>query len=972
MLVYECGLDQGEDNQCLATYQDWLSDITWNHVIAFQSKLFDLNAWVSQISTWDKTKSYSLCELQAEAISLLMNVLQSRVSLAEEYWYDTDPSIGTNFQLGCGGSVLKVAKDLSSKVKLLEDFIQSRTGGLDTIQERGVFEAPLTVGSEISKVDEQAFGKVGLPLVPSAAQMRSLRKGSNDQLAITIDSESDCLLDKGASVEDKGHMFKSLNTSGLVPVQGKMIADRLDGIWYCVFEAPSLTAGSEISEVDEQACVVNIAPISFCLVPVGKVGLPLVPSAAQMRSLRKGSNDQLAITIDSESDRLLDKGATVEDKGHMFKSLNTSGLVPVQGKMIADRLNGIWVSGGQVLMRQPRARRGVIAYWLTYGFLALFCDHKQCIKMATIGLKVAASVSCEPVSSFLGKERIAPLRHSSSKRPQFVPNVLKCAPAGKWTRDWLFSDKVKGFELVVVSSHACLAAVAFLCLSHNLRKYGVRKFLFVDQYHGHVQSFSKDYVLKFDEAKRALVIWFLPCLILKIAREVVRMMFPRLHKLWGVILCLNAAAKISHGAQGIAALASRWHALASCGPDDRRQSFQVEVCKFGSGRGRVGNGPGINPVRPRTYKVAFINGDFAVSSIAQFMWVILCLNAAAKITHKAQGIAASRGLDDRSHMRFSHSNRNLEAASSLVRSVSSESDMEAMNYVPLPTNAQLTSYLASYHRRQSFQYEPSRKNGTVDDVKKIVAILDAGDIPSTDVVEVVVSPPFVFLTSVKSELRSEIQVAAQNCWVKKGGAFTGEVSAEMLANLGFVGDRVAYALSQGLKVIACVGETLEQREAGTTMEAVAAQTQAIAGIAFITFIAYFHHYVVVHAGLRKWFAEKVSADVSASTRIIYGGSVIGSNCKSTVEVESAKHTWDQLAGPSQSTCAQVIHARPDKVNTIEHNAGEDDNMDGIAMGKDLEIGVPRNSDKVIELNTNEVAEPETANNVMIAKTNGGY
>ncbi|GJR46894.1 amidohydrolase 1 [Tanacetum coccineum] len=58
--------------------------------------------------------------------------------------------------------------------------------------------------------------------------------------------------------------------------------------------------------------------------------------------------------------------------------------------------------------------------------------------------------------------------------------------------------QVKGFELVVVSSHACLAAVALLCLSHNLRKYGVRKFLFVDQYHGHVQRFFKDYVLKID------------------------------------------------------------------------------------------------------------------------------------------------------------------------------------------------------------------------------------------------------------------------------------------------------------------------------------------------------------------------------------------------------------------------------------------------------------------------------------------
>lgn len=45
----------------------------------------------------------------------------------------------------------------------------------------------------------------------------------------------------------------------------------------------------------------------------------------------------------------------------------------------------------------------------------------------------------------------------------------------------------------------------------------------------------------------------------------------------------------------------------------------------------------------------------------------------------------------------------------------------------------------------------------------------------------------------------------------------------------FVGDKVAYALSQGLKVIACIGETLEQRESGSTMAVVAAQTKAIAG-----------------------------------------------------------------------------------------------------------------------------------------------
>ncbi|XP_028124926.1 triosephosphate isomerase, cytosolic-like [Camellia sinensis] len=123
-------------------------------------------------------------------------------------------------------------------------------------------------------------------------------------------------------------------------------------------------------------------------------------------------------------------------------------------------------------------------------------------------------------------------------------------------------------------------------------------------------------------------------------------------------------------------------------------------------------------------------------------------------------------------------------------------------------------------------------NGTSEEVKNIVFVLNAGEVPSQDVVEVVVSPPYVFLPLVKDLLRPDFHIAAQNCWVKKGGAFAGEVSVEMLVNMGipwvilghserrallnesneFVGDKVAYALSQGLKVIACIGETLEQRE----------------------------------------------------------------------------------------------------------------------------------------------------------------
>ncbi|GKB80212.1 hypothetical protein Tco_0947107, partial [Tanacetum coccineum] len=52
----------------------------------------------------------------------------------------------------------------------------------------------------------------------------------------------------------------------------------------------------------------------------------------------------------------------------------------------------------------------------------------QCIKMETIGLKAAASISSDSVSSLLGKESIATLRHSSSKCRQPVSNILKCPP----------------------------------------------------------------------------------------------------------------------------------------------------------------------------------------------------------------------------------------------------------------------------------------------------------------------------------------------------------------------------------------------------------------------------------------------------------------------------------------------------------------------------------------------------------------
>ncbi|KAI7748720.1 hypothetical protein M8C21_022260 [Ambrosia artemisiifolia] len=302
--------------------------------------------------------------------------------------------------------------------------------------------------------------------------------------------------------------------------------------------------------------------------------------------------------------------------------------------------------------------------------------------------------------------------------------------------------QVQGFELVVVSSHASLAASALFCLSHNLRKYGIRKFLFVDQYNGYVQRFSREYVNKIYESKRALVLWFLPCLILKLSREVIRMMYMK-HESWWRSCGVLVALTFSWTYVTVIFLSSClvFHLVCNLQIihfDDYANLLEREtdVLVFIEEHARLRHHLSKISHRFRIYlllvflvvtssqfatlfqitefrdKVTFINGgDFAVSSIAQVVGVIFCLNAAAKISHRAQGLAslasrwhalASCGADDMSQMRFSNINGTFEAATALSRSVSLESDMEAMNYTPLPTNAQLTSYLSSYHRRQAF------------------------------------------------------------------------------------------------------------------------------------------------------------------------------------------------------------------------------------------------------------------------------
>jgi len=184
-------------------------------------------------------------------------------------------------------------------------------------------------------------------------------------------------------------------------------------------------------------------------------------------------------------------------------------------------------------------------------------------------------------------------------------------------------------------------------------------------------------------------------------------------------------------------------------------------------------------------------------------------------------------------------------------------------------------------------------------------------------VDVVVAPSAVHLDFCKNLAdSSKCQISSQNIHNVAKGAFTGETSANMLTDMGIswtilghserrhvfgeadkmIGQKVAYALEQNLNIIACIGEKLDEREAGKTMEVNIGQLKTIVENVGSNWskvvIAYEPVWAIgtgvtatpdqaqeVHGNLRKWLNENVSAEVADSVRILYGGSVNAKNCK---------------------------------------------------------------------------------------------
>ncbi|VUZ49732.1 unnamed protein product [Hymenolepis diminuta] len=195
-------------------------------------------------------------------------------------------------------------------------------------------------------------------------------------------------------------------------------------------------------------------------------------------------------------------------------------------------------------------------------------------------------------------------------------------------------------------------------------------------------------------------------------------------------------------------------------------------------------------------------------------------------------------------------------------------------------------------------------------------------VTSSIVLDIVIGVPACYLKYAQDHAPKQVKIAAENCYKVKSGAFTGEISPEMIKDCGcewvilghserrhifgesdeFIGEKVKFALESGLKIILCVGESLAEHEAGKTNEVCIKQMEVIAknvpskDMWDKVVIAYEPVWATgtgktatpaqaqeVNKEIREWIKKHVSADVAENIRIIHGGSV---NADSAKELDS--------------------------------------------------------------------------------------
>ncbi len=195
----------------------------------------------------------------------------------------------------------------------------------------------------------------------------------------------------------------------------------------------------------------------------------------------------------------------------------------------------------------------------------------------------------------------------------------------------------------------------------------------------------------------------------------------------------------------------------------------------------------------------------------------------------------------------------------------------------------------------------------------------AAKVGTSSAVDVAVCPPSLYLEAIREAIKgSAVGLGAQNCYHEAKGAFTGEISPQMLVDIGCkyvilghserrqifkesnqdVNRKVLAALGVGLTPIVCVGETLDQRQANRTAAVVREQIEgSLAGLSaeqvLKIVIAYEPVWAIgtgvvatpqqaeeVHADLRRLLEKGYNSQVASAVRIQYGGSVNAENAAS--------------------------------------------------------------------------------------------
>ena len=216
-----------------------------------------------------------------------------------------------------------------------------------------------------------------------------------------------------------------------------------------------------------------------------------------------------------------------------------------------------------------------------------------------------------------------------------------------------------------------------------------------------------------------------------------------------------------------------------------------------------------------------------------------------------------------------------------------------------------------------------KMNGTLQSVQALMQGLKDG-IGDVETAEVAVCPPFVYLSTVASLLQgTNIALGAQNVSREDPGAFTGEIAAPMLQDLQvkyvivghserrtlygegdeLVAEKFVRAQKEGLAPILCVGELLEEREAGTTEQVVARQLDAVMDLAGVAALgnAVIAYEPVWAIGTGKTATPEQAQDVHEFIRTRISGR----------DAQVAEQVWIQYGGSVNAGNAAELFAKPD-------------------------------------------------------------